>query len=150
MISRHISSGWYHLVWCILTPTMWSRFYALHVPGSVSVAFLQYLPVSCERDGLWALDRDTCKSLLVRRWVLVLLVDKYVPSICVKLMYIWAMLLTGQVFSVGCPAGTLAYFCQWVLLHCWLTLMWRSRKMSSLLGRYDFPRCYRPIPLSMW
>ena len=63
-------------------------------------------------------------------------------------MHIWAMLLTGQVFSVGCPAGTLAYFCQWVLLHCWLTLMWRSRKMSSLLGRYDFPRCYRPIPLS--
>ena len=111
---------------------------------------LQYLPVSCERDGLWALDRDTCKSLLVRLWVLVLLVDKYVPSICVKLMYIWAMLLTGQVFSVGCPAGTLAYFCQWVLLHCWLTLMWRSRKMSSLLGRYDFPRCYRPIPLSIW
>ncbi len=88
------------------------------------------------------------RTLLVRLWVLVLLVDKHVPSICVKLMYIWAMLLTGQVFSVGCPAGTLAYFCQWVLLHGWLTLMWRSLKMSSLLGRCDSPRCYRPIPCS--
>jgi len=39
------------------------------------------------------------KTLLVRLWVLVLLVDKHVPSICVKLMYIWAMLLTGQVFQ---------------------------------------------------
>ena len=44
------------------TPTMWSRFNALHVPGSVSVACLQYLPVSCERDGLWARDLDTCKN----------------------------------------------------------------------------------------
>ena len=152
MISRHIISGWYHLVWCILTPTMWSRFYALHVPGSVSVAcspiFTSELTV--KGMGCEPLTVTLVGALLVRLWVLVLLVDKYVPSICVKLMYIWAMLLTGQVFSVGCPAGTLAYFCQWVLLHCWFTLMWRSRKMSSLLGRYDFPRCYRPIPLSLW
>ena len=118
--------------------------------GQLVLPVLQCLPVSCERDGLWARDRNTCRSLLVRRLVLVLFVDKYVPSIYVKLMYIWAMLLTGQGLSVGCPAGTLAYFCQWVLLHCWLTLTWCSCKMSSLLGRYDCPRCYRPIPLSVW
>ena len=86
------------------------------------------------------------RTLLVRLWVLVLLVDKHVPSICVKLMYIWAMLLTGQVFS-RVPHRHASLFCQWVLLHGWLTLMWRSLKMSSLLGRYDSPRCYRPIPL---
>jgi hypothetical protein len=46
------------------------------------------------------------------------------------------------------PRRHASLLCQWVLLHGWLILMWRSLKMSSLLGRYDFPRCYRPIPLS--
>ncbi len=32
-------------------------------------------------------------------WTNMYFVNKYVPSICVKLMYIWAKLLTGQVFQ---------------------------------------------------
>jgi hypothetical protein len=63
------------------------------------------LPVS--NSYQWAVKGMGCESvtltlaraLLVRLWVLVLLVDKHVPSICGKLMYIWAMLLTGQVFQ---------------------------------------------------
>ena len=109
MISRLISSGWYHHLWCILTPTMWSMVLCIYQDQLV-------LPVS--NIYQWAVKGMGCepvtltlaRTLLVRLWVLVLLVDKHVPSICVKLMYIWAMLLTGQVFSVGCIAVTLAYF----------------------------------------
>jgi hypothetical protein len=71
----------------------------MHFTKISSVAFLQYLPLSCERDGLWVRDRDTRKSSSGEAVSIGTLVDKYVPSTCVKLMYIWAMLLTGQVFQ---------------------------------------------------
>ena len=38
------------------------QWYCAFLPRSVSAACLQYVPVSCERDGLWARDLDTCKN----------------------------------------------------------------------------------------
>ena len=100
----------------------------------------------------WAVKGMSCKSvtltlaraLLVRLWVLVLFVDKYVLSICCtfELCY-WPARSFSRV-----PRRDASILCQWVLLHGWLTLMWRSLKMLSFLGRYDSPRCSRPIPLS--
>jgi hypothetical protein len=83
------------------------------------------------------------RALLVRLWVLLLFVDKYVPSICCTFECYWPARSFSRV-----PRGYASLLCQWVLLYGWLPLMWCSLKMSSLLGRYDFPRCYRPIPLS--
>ena len=75
------------------TPTMWSMVFCI-LPRSVSVACLQYLPVSCEMDGLWARDLDTCKSISGEA----VSIGTLCGQICtVKLMYIWAMLLTSQV-----------------------------------------------------
>ena len=152
MISRLISSGWYHHVWCILTPTMWSMVLCI-LPRSVSVACLQYLPVSCERDGLWARDLDTCKNSsgeavsigtlcgqICTLWTN--MYRQFVLSWCTFELCYWPARSFSRV-----PRRHASLLCQWVLLHGWLTLMWRSLKMSSLLGRYDFPRCYRPIPL---
>jgi hypothetical protein len=147
MISRLISSGWYHHVWCILTPTMWSMVLCI-LPRSVSVACLQYLPVSCERDGLWARLPWHLQELFwwgCEYWYFLLtnMYRQFVLSWCTFELCYWPARSFSRV-----PRRHASLLCQWVLLHGWLTLMWRSLKMSSLLGSYDSPRCYRPIPLS--
>ena len=79
------------------TPTIWSMVLCCALyQGQLVLPVLQYLPVSCERDGLWARDLDNCKSSSGEA----VSIGTLCGQICtVNLLYIWAMLLTGQVFQ---------------------------------------------------
>jgi hypothetical protein len=147
MISCCIRCGWYHHVWCILyTNDVINGIMLCIVPGSVSVACSPILwkgwVVSqwpwhlqelfwwgCE---YWYLCGQICIINSVLGW-------------CTFELCYWPARSFSRV-----PRRDASLLCHWVLLHGWLTLMWCSVKMSSLLGRYDFPRCYTPIPLFVW
>ena len=151
MISCSISSWWYHHVWCILyTNNVINHGTMLCiVPGSGSVACSPiFTSVSCERDGLWAHVLDTCSSSSGEAWVLVLLLTNLYPQLCGTMMYILSCATDRPRLSVGRPAGMLAYFCQWVLLHDWRMFMWRSVKMMSRLGSSRLLQGFiKPIPI---
>ena len=145
MISRLISSGWYHHVWCILTPTMWSMVLCI-LPRSVVLPFSNIYHWAVNGMGCESVTVTLVRALLVRLWVLVLLLTnmyrQFVLSWCTFELCYWPARSFSRV-----PCRHVSLLCQWVLLHGWFTLMWSSLKMSSLLGRCDSPRCYIPIPL---
>jgi hypothetical protein len=70
---------------------------------------LLYLPVSCERDGLWACVIDTCSSFSGEAVSIGTLVDKLVPLISGRLKYIFSCATDWPGLSRAF-AGTLAYF----------------------------------------
>jgi hypothetical protein len=148
-------SSWY-LVLLVADGTIMYDAYSHQPCDQWYCAFYQdqlVLPVS--NSYQWAVKGMGCESvtvtlrraLLVRLWVLVLLLTnmdrQFVLSWCTFELCYWPARSFSRV-----PRRHASLLCQWVLLYGWLTLMWRSLKMSSLLGRCDSPRCYRPIPFS--
>jgi hypothetical protein len=144
MISRLISSGWYHHVWCILTPTMWSMVLCI-LPRSVVLPFSNIYHWAVNGMGCESVTVTLVRALLVRLWVLVLLLTnmyrQLVLSWCTFELCYWparsfsrvpcrhaSLLVSGFFYMVGlrlCDALSRCY-------HFWA----------------DVPRCYRPIPLS--
>ena len=148
MISHSISSGWYHRVWCILyTNDVINGIMLCIVPGSVSVACSPIFTSELWKGWVvspwpWHLQElfwwgcEYWYSLLTNMY------RQLVVSWCTFELCYWPARSFSRV-----PRRHASLLCQWVLLHGWLTHMWRSLKMSSLLGRYDFPKSDRPIPL---
>ncbi len=129
------------------TPTMWSRFYALHVPESVSVACSPMFTSELWKGWVvspwpWHLQELFWRGCEYLYSLLTNMYRQFVLSWCTFELCYWPARSFSRV-----PLRHASLLCQWVLLHCWLTLMWRSCKMLSLLGSH---RCYRPTPLSVW